>query len=467
VALPYVRLSRAVAVRDMQAQHPMRSVQVQVRTERLDPVLSLATQHGARSPVAVPVRRAPARAGPVQDSATAGGDGWSLVFITLPNDRVGAFVDAVSHEVHDAEFILLPVGALPLATPLDRLDERVRDVSRLSTLELVVASLQSVGAWRGMLLFSLLAGAIGAYGLIFDVSYLLVAAMLVNPMGAPALVSVVGLAIGDGRMFARGGARFAVSLAVQAVTALALGFGYGLSVSTAMMEQVASLSTWAVLVALAAGAAGAQTQVKSERDSLVSGTAAGFMVAAALAPPAAVLGLSVPLGRWDYFGLMAFLLLLQFLAIAIGGWVVLHLLGVRPSDPSTGRGAVRSRNMLVACVLAATVALVAWQAQREPRFNKADLSRTALEIARDAVDQVPGAFLLESSARFTRPELDRYDREGMLLEIMVERGADAPDDDALAAGIRERVRDLVRARMDGVVVFIHVTALPGPPASSR
>jgi uncharacterized membrane protein len=77
------------------------------------------------------------------------------------------------------------------------------------------------------------------------------------------------------------------------------------------------------VLALVAGAAGAQAQVQAERDSLVSGTGAGFMVAAALAPPAAMLGLSVPLARWDYAGLMAFLLLLQFVAISLGGWLVL------------------------------------------------------------------------------------------------------------------------------------------------
>jgi uncharacterized membrane protein len=426
----------------------MRSIQVQVRTADVARVLSLAEEHGATAPMAVHVQR-------------ADGEGF-LILLNLPNDAVGAFVAAVTSVVQNAEFILLPVGALPLATPLDRLDERVRDVSRLSTLELVVASLQSVGAWRGMLVFSLLAGTIAAYGLIFDTSYLLVAAMLVNPMGAPALVSVVGLAIGDGRMFARGGVRFVVSLSVQAAAALVLGFAYGLSVSTAMMEQVASLSSWTVLVALAAGAAGAQTQVKSERDSLVSGTAAGFMVAAALAPPAAVLGLSVPLGRWDYVALMAFLLLLQFFAIAVGGWTVLHLLGVRPADSTIGRGVVRWRNGLVAGVVVATVALVAWQSQREPRFNKADLSRAALEIARDAAADVPGAFLLEASARFTRPELERYEREGLLIEVIVERSADAADDDALAASIRERVRALVSARLEGVVAFVDVTVLPAP-----
>src|SRR5690606_24048991 len=146
---------------------------------------------------------------------------WSLVFLNLPNQRVGDFVDAVRREAEEAEFTLLPVSALPLELPLEQVAGSVQDVSRLSTLEVVLASLQSIGAWRGLLAYSVLAGVIAAYGLVFDVSYLLVAAMLVNPMGAPALVAVVAMSVGDGRMFARGGLRFLVSLAVQALAAAA------------------------------------------------------------------------------------------------------------------------------------------------------------------------------------------------------------------------------------------------------
>jgi uncharacterized membrane protein len=438
----------------------LRSIQVHVRAEEVDLVLSRAREHDAQSAVALRGER----------GFTSVGDGSggqaevaepAVLLLTLPNDRIGAFIDAVRSDVDDAGFIVVPVGVLPLATPVDRVDEQVRDVSRLSTLELVLASLQSVGSWRGLLVYSVLAGTIGGYGLIFDVVYLLVAAMLINPMGAPAQVAVIGLAIGDPRMFARGGGRFLVSLVAQALSAMAMGFGYGLSVSTSMMEQVASLSTWGVVVALAAGAAGAQTQVRSDRDSLVSGTAAGFMVAAALAPPAAVLGLAVTLARWDYVGLMAFLLALQFLAIAVGGGILLHASGVRPRKPSVGRGTPGWRSGLGILVASATLLAVAWQVRSAPRFQKADLSLQALEIARDALEAEPAAFLVESSARFTRRDIERDPREALLFEIVAARLPGAPADEVLERRIREGVRGLVAERMVGVLPFVEVTVVDG------
>lgn len=431
----------------------MRPVQVQVRKAAAQRVLCLAEEHGARAPVALDVRLAAGR-----DDA---GGGWSLLLVNLPNDRFGRFVTAVGDEVTDATFTLMPVGALPISTPLHELDERIRDVSRLSTMEVVVASLQSVGAWRGMLVYSALAGVVGAYGLIFDVVYLLVAAMLINPMGAPAVVAVIGVAIGDRRMFGRGGLRFLVSLAVQAASALALGLAYGLSVSTGAMEQVTSLSAWSALLALAAGAAGAHTQLKSERDSLVSGTAAGFMVAAALAPPAAVLGLSIALARWDYTGLMAFLLLLQFVAISAGGWLVLHLAGVRPGDATTGRGSATWRTLLAAALSVAVIGMVVLQSQLRPRFVKADLAGTAVEIVRDVVATTSGAALIESSARFTRPQLARRPGEALLVEVLVESTGTSRNAE-LETEIREQVSRALQSRMSGVVPFIRVDILPGP-----
>jgi len=429
----------------------VRQLQLRLDSGSTDEALRTAEEHGALVSTVLP-------AGGWRSSDGAEGD--VLILLTLPNDRVGPFVGAIEERIGQAAFVLIPFGALPLRTPLRELEDEVRDVSPLSTIELVLSSLQSIGSWRGMLLYSLLAGVIGAYGVIFEISYLLVGAMLVNPMGAPAVVAVIALAIGDVRMFGRGGIRFGVSLATQAGAALALGLAYGLQVSTAMMEQIASLSAWAVLLALAAGAAGAHAQVRSERDSLVSGTAAGFMVAAALAPPAAVVGLSIPIGRWDYTGLMVFLLALQFVAIALGGWLALAAFGIRPGDPTVGRGTARGRTVLATVLAIVTAALVWWQVEQTPGMVKGDLSRDALVLVRDAVETVPGAAMIEATARFTRPDLARLEGEALLIQIHVE-GLDGSSE-TVEDAVRSAVQEAIRAAMPGVVPFVDVVALSRP-----
>jgi uncharacterized hydrophobic protein (TIGR00271 family) len=425
----------------------MREVQVEVRPGAAAEVLRLAEAQEARSPVSFQV----------EDPEKGARE---RVVAHLPNDRVGSFIDEVRQRVDDAVFVLFPHGSLPVETPVSEVGEQVRDVSRLSTAELMLSSLQSIGSWRGMILYSVLSGVVGAYGVIFDVGYLLVAAMLINPMGAPAMVSVIGTAAGAPRMFGRGALRFVLSLLVQAGSALALGLAYGLAVSTPMMEQITNLSSWGIVLALAAGAAGAQSLVLSERDSLVSGTAAGFMVAAALAPPAAVLGLSLALQRTDYTAVMSFLLALQFVAIVVGGWAMLACHGVRPGEPSVGRGSRVGRAAIVVAAALGCVLLVALQPRLAPTFTKADLSRDALELARDAVEAVPGAHLVEAEARFTRADLERLQgREALLIELTVERAAGA-EPDAVEQAVRRELEQRVRLRMPDVVPFVRVDALP-------
>jgi uncharacterized membrane protein len=429
----------------------MRQLQLHVQPHQLDPVLTIAGRHDATSTFSLESRHQHTNA-PV------------VVFLNVPNRALGAFLDDVRRELGDTAFTFLPVGSIPIRPPLTEVQQQVRDVSSLSTMELVLSSLQSIGSWKGMLLYSAFSGIVAAYGVIFNVSYLLVAAMLINPMGAPAMVAVIGLAVGDVRMFGRGGVRFFASLLVQAGAAALLALAYGLDFSTETMEQITALSAMAALLALVAGGAGAQSQVQSERDSLVSGSAAGFMVAAALAPPAAVLGLALPIARWDYAALMGFLLFVQFVAIALGGWLTLLVFGVAPGDPSAPRGSRRGRAVLAVIVAVTLGAAVIWQVRQEPRFLKADLSRDAVRLARQSVEDVPEAGLVEARARFTRSEHERHGREGLLVELVVERlEARAPDDDDLAERVRAVVSARLRSHITGIVPFVDVTVLPPAP----
>jgi uncharacterized membrane protein len=250
-------------------------------------------------------------------------------------------------------------------------------------------------------------------------------------------------------------------LLVQSLVAGLLGLAYRLDHTTALMEQITELSLLSGGLALAAGAAGAQSQGRSERDSLVSGTAAGFMVAAALAPPAAVLGFATALRRWDYAALMGFQLFLQFVAIACGGWLALQAFGVRPGDTTLARGSRRGRAVLLPAVALPLLAATLWQLGQGPRFRKADVTRDAVSLTQRRVGEVPGAALVQASARFTSQDLEPYRGETLLIEVTVENtsGADASSLERL---VREAVAGSIRGQMEGVVPFVDVTVLPPP-----
>ena len=438
----------------------MRQIQVHLPVSAVERAAQIARDCGDTAPMSLDAREHGRRAAGADALASA------LLIATVPNHRVGEFLDRVEG-CGPTQLVLVPRGVLPMQPPLERVREQVRDVSSRSTLELVVGSLQSLGSWRGMLVYAALSGIVAAYGVIFDTSYLLTAAMLIAPMGAPAMVCVVGAAMGDATMLRRGLLRFGAALLVLAVTAALLGLAVRLQLSTATMEQISSLSLWTVLLAVGGGAAGAISQVSADRDSLVTGTATGFLVAVSLSPPAAVLGLSVALGRWGYVQLMSFLLVLTLSGIIAGGWAALALFGVRPGDVSADRGSRSVRLSLGAVAIVLTAAMVAWQAALVPRFRKADLARDAMSLAREVVREQGEARLLESAAHFTRPDLPGVPGEALLLTVQAQPRDRVSDDvgDRIGRELQRRIGERVRNRLQGVVPFVTVTMRSAPSGS--
>jgi uncharacterized membrane protein len=422
----------------------MRQLHVQVPSESADAVADLARKYEA--------------AGAVRTRGESpSGEARDLFVLAIENERLGQFCEELGERVEEAIFLFIPTGAVALETPLDTVRERTRHVSTRSALEIVLGTMQSVGSWRGMLTYAALSGVVGGYAVIFDLEFLLVAAMLIAPVGAPALVTVIGVAVGDLRLVGRGSLRFLVALLVLASAAVLLGLLYGMDVSTATMEQIASLSNWAALIAVVGGAAGAEAQVQSDRDSLVTGTASGFLIAVSLSPPAAVLGLSLAMGRLDYAGQMAFNLLLTFVGVVVGGWATLRLHGVRPASTRVAGGSRMANFGALAAFGLGLLGLLAWQLQRAPSFHKADLNVRAVQLTRDVFAQFPGVRLLEANARFTRRDVPGLVGEALIVEVF----AETLGDDSSRQGVREGIVRRLREGIPGVVPYVEVTWLEG------
>ncbi|CAN5738634.1 hypothetical protein BH23GEM6_BH23GEM6_07130 [soil metagenome] len=431
----------------------MRSITIQLPRGGEQDVFRLAREHEASGER-------------VSHASGADGTALALIVVQITNSRVGRFVEDVAERHPDALFSFQPSGVVTVQAPLDEVRQRVREVSNRSALELVVGALQSIGSWKGLLLYAIFSGVVAAYAVIFNIPYLLTAAMLISPMGGPAMVAAVAMSVGDVAMLGRGFIRFWVSIGVLACAAAATGAAYGLDFSTEVMELISSLSNWAILIALTGGAAGALAQIQSERDSLVTATATGFLVAVSLSPPAAVLGLGVVIGRWDYVTQMAVLLVLTFLGIIFGGALTMLAYGVGPGSPAGSRGSNRARALLGAVTLLSIAGIVLWQSGQAPEFRKADYSRAAVQLTRDAVRESSKARLLQSTAAFTRPEVAGLEGEALLIQVWVAPYPEqAPDHDLMEAELVASIADLVRRKLPGVVPFVEVTTMTQHPTT--
>ena len=235
-----------------------------------------------------------------------------LTIVHVSNREVEKLL-AELQDLPELHITLLPTGVIALKPPASEAPQQVTNVEERSPIEIFLSGLQSVGSWRGFLGYAAVAGFVVWIGLYTNTSYLLVAAMLIAPFAGPAMNTAIATARGDRILLGRSLLRYFTALAVTIITACLLSLILRQEIPTSLMLDSSQVSAVAVLIPLTAGAAGALNLVQSERSSLVSGAAAGMLVAASLAPPAGIVGMGAALGRWDLVINALFLLLLQLL----------------------------------------------------------------------------------------------------------------------------------------------------------
>ena len=321
-----------------------------------------------------------------------------LRLVSAPNRKVEAVVDALS-EVEGLHISFFPQGVLALDPPAHAPPDRVVDVTLRSPIEIFLSGLQSIGSWVGFLGYAMVGAVVAWTGLLTNTTYLLVGAMLIAPFAGPAMNAAMATSRGDAHLFGRSVARYAAAVAVSVFTAALCTLVYQLQTPTLLMSQVSTVAATAVLLPLAAGAAGALNLAQSERSSLVSGAATGMLVAAALAPPAAVTGMALAIGEWGMAGRAAFLLVLQLVGINLAGAVVFYAVGVRSRGARFPRGKRRVQLLAGAATVVALGVLAVVQLGTTTVLERSTLAQRAEAVVATATRDL-GATLLEANARF-------------------------------------------------------------------
>lgn len=183
--------------------------------------------------------------------------------------------------------------------------------------------LTKLGTWWVMLILSV---AIATFAVLQDSTAVVIGAMLVAPLMTPILGLAGALVNGWGRRAIES----AVLVTAGALVSITLGYGLAawapIAVSFTTNSQITSRvspNTVDMLIALAAGAAGAFATVNSRVASGIAGVA----IAVALVPPLAVVGVTLNGGRFDEAGGAALLFLTNFVAIVLSAALVFIITG--------------------------------------------------------------------------------------------------------------------------------------------
>lgn len=382
------------------------------------------------------------------------GEKLDLVIVNTSNSRVEGLLDALEG-IPDLHLTFFPRGVIQMRPPMEEAPDQAIDVQPLSPAEIYLGGLQSVGAWKGFLGYAALAGIIVWIGLFTETVFLLVAAMLIAPFAGPAMNAALGTARGDGTLFRRSLLRYFAALGTAVAVAFVLSLVMRQRLATGLMVDVASISSVAVLLPLAAGAAGALNLSQSQRSSLVSGAATGMLIAASLAPPAGLVGMGMAIGEWAMVQSAAYLLFLQIAGINVSGAMVFRLFGVSPQGARYPRGKAWIGRSVWAASIAALAALLAFQLNDPPNLLRSSQAQRATADARQVVQDSGVAGLVRADARFTRGDIEGQNT--LLVTVYVQ-----VTDRSAAPAVEERMRAAIQRRLSeryDATPLVEVTAL--------
>ncbi|MCU4924555.1 TIGR00341 family protein [Halobacteria archaeon AArc-dxtr1] len=171
-------------------------------------------------------------------------------------------------------------------------------------------------------------------GLLADSPAVVVGSMVIAPLIGPALAANVGIVTGDDGLKSTGFTYQLVGLAFVIVASIGLATlarlaglepaGVDIVVAAELQERV-SPNLFSLAVALGAGVAGILSLTRGFSEAIV-----GVMIAAALIPPAAAVGITVAWGMYGAAVGAAVLVVVNVLSINLAALATLWIAGYRP-----------------------------------------------------------------------------------------------------------------------------------------
>ena len=311
----------------------------------------------------------------------------------------------------------------------DELRTKARSLSRSTTNFLALTVISAIVATAGLLQ---------------DSAAVVVGSMVIAPLIGPAMASCVGTVINDddGALFWDGIRSQAVGLVVAILSATLFALSYRLllapELELLLIQQVAERAhpgLLALAIALGAGTAGALSLTSGADEALV-----GVMIAVALMPPAASVGLGIAYADPRLAVGAGVLVLVNLLSINIAGIVTIWIKRYNPTHWYDAQQARRATLLRLAVFGLAVLALTSFLAvsSLEARDNMA-FEEQVEAIAVDSTDR-----LLAVDYEY---RADLISQQPTAVTVHV-----ADDSPPAAAAIRERIRQETGVDVDVTVI---------------
>jgi len=365
---------------------------------------------------------------------TSGREYTAVVSFPLPTNAVEPVLEHLREAGIEREAYTVIVEANTVIS--ERFEElaqryaRQGEEERIAREELLAKAVDLAPPLRTFAIMSVVSAVIATAGLLLDSPAVVVGSMVIAPLIGPAMATSVGTVVDEADLFRRGVKLQALGLALSILSAAA----FALFVRyTHLIPPITDLSTvdeiseriapdfLSLAVALGAGVAGVISLSTGVSTALV-----GVMIAVALIPPAATVGIGIAWGAPFVSIGAGVLLLVNVLSINLAALAVLWYQGYRPQHWFRSAEAKTTTLKRMAVLTVAIVVLSGFLlGVTYDSFQQAQTEEQIQQGATDVVDATH-AELLEvevhqtGTAVFSQPER-------VVIRIGIPPGTDPPD----------------------------------------
>jgi len=281
-----------------------------------------------------------------------------LISVHLRDGSGQALMDNIQSTLKDEKdwrISLLPIEAtapqIEEAEDSSKKDKRRKQALREEIYEDIVGGAKLD---RDFLTLVVLSTIVAAVGLHSDSVAGVIGAMVIAPLLGPILGFSFGAALGDQKLLFGSGKTLFIGILVALTSAVLISLILPVNLESRELISRAEVRLDGMALAIAAGSAAALSLARGQGAVLV-----GVMVAAALLPPGAAIGLFIGAGEWALSLRAALLLALNVASLILAALVVFRLRKIGPRDWLERKGANKgvainmalSAAFLVVCVV--------------------------------------------------------------------------------------------------------------------
>lgn len=262
-----------------------------------------------------------------------GGRYGAVVLGVLGAQRTGEALDLLHERFSSGGELIVLVqpldGMLPRPHASRASDARAKPLSAAAvSREEVYANIADTAHLdRNYLALVVLASVVAAVGMAHDNTAAVIGAMVVAPLLGPNMALALGMVLGDTPLVRGALITNAAGVGLCFVCATLLGFALGADPSTPELASRAQVGGWDIVLALAAGCAGALSYTSGVPAFLT-----GVMVAVALLPPTVASGVLLAQGEVSGAFAAALLAGANVTALTLAAMLTFLVRGLRPRN---------------------------------------------------------------------------------------------------------------------------------------